>query len=84
MSDQDKLNQMKEAAKRGAMQAAEAAFESGYNSGFFNGYQVGETVGYVRGIDSLKAAVSDGLRHGSPECAKAMQSLKSLGLADDE
>ncbi|EGX6986497.1 MULTISPECIES: hypothetical protein [Enterobacterales] len=51
---------------------------------YTQGYNDGSAHGYVTAIDALKPAISDGLRHGSPECGKAMQSFRSLGLEDEE
>ncbi|NPE59177.1 hypothetical protein HLB27_01250 [Dickeya dadantii] len=48
------------------------------------GYNDGSAAGYVTAVNSLKPAISDGLRHGSSECGKVMQSFRDLGLADDE
>jgi len=46
--------------------------------GFNDGFQAGRLVGYVEGVNALVPAISDGLRHGSSECGKAMQGLKSM------
>jgi hypothetical protein len=53
----------------------------GRAQGFYEGHQAGRMIGYVEGVNSLKPAISDGLRHGSPVCGSAMQNLKEL--ADD-
>jgi hypothetical protein len=50
---------------------------------YAQGYNDGSAHGYVTGINALKPAISDGLRHGSSECGKAMNSLRSLGLDDE-
>ena len=47
--------------------------------GFNDGFQAGRIVGYIDGVNAMVPAVSDGLRHGSSECGKAMQGLKSMG-----
>lgn len=51
-----------------------------YNTGFKDGLVAGEQIGFVAGINALTPAVSDGLRHGSPECGRAMQGLKNMGV----
>lgn len=57
-----------------------AMAEKAYDAGMAHGFSVGQSVGFVAGLASVKAALSDGLRHGSPECGKAMRSLRQLGL----
>lgn len=49
-----------------------------YQLGFYEGFQAGQLVGYVEGVNALTPAISDGLRHGSPACGKAMQGLKNM------
>lgn len=57
----------------------------GYNAGVLDGIEIGQLTGYVAGVNALTPAISDGLRHGSSECGKAMQGLKSMGaVADDD
>ncbi|SFB19095.1 hypothetical protein SAMN03159488_02285 [Pseudomonas sp. NFIX10] len=56
--------------------------EMAYDQGFSNGFETGNQVGFVAGITSLKGALSDGLRHGSPECGKALESFKRIGLTE--
>jgi len=51
---------------------------------YAQGYNDGSAHGYVTAINALKPAISDGLRYGSPECGKTMQSFRSLGLEDEE
>lgn len=58
--------------------------EEGRQQGRMEGQAVGEYVGFIAGVNSLKAALSDGTRRGSPVCAKALESLKRLGAIDDE
>lgn len=48
------------------------------------GYNDGSAQGYVTAVNSLKPALSDGLRSGSSECGKAMQALNKLGLNDSD
>ena len=54
--------------------------EMAYDKGVVDGIELGKQLGLVAGITSLKGALSCGLRHGSPECGKALESLKRLGL----
>ncbi|MGC1068707.1 hypothetical protein WKH16_22470 [Pantoea agglomerans] len=51
---------------------------------YTQGYNDGSAHGYVTAVDALKPAISDGLRNGSSECGKVMQSLRSLGLDDSD
>ncbi|MBC5853229.1 hypothetical protein [Vibrio metschnikovii] len=44
-----------------------------YRNGFSIGNQQGISTGYQTAIDNMKPAISDGLRHGSPECGRVMQ-----------
>lgn len=62
------------------MQVAAPLLREAFNSGYATGFRDGQILGYVEGVNALTPAVSDGLRHGSPECGKAMQGLKNLGL----
>jgi hypothetical protein len=48
------------------------AKENGFKEGFDNGVPVG----YALAMEHVKSALSDGLRHGSPECGKVMQKRK--------
>ena len=60
--------------------------ETGYSDGFVDGKEAGYSdgivdgsrTGFVTGMNTLTPAVSDGLRHGSSECGKALQGLKSM------
>jgi hypothetical protein len=54
--------------------------ETAYDEGMADGFEVGKYVGFVAGVTSMKSALSCGLRHGSPECGKALESLKRLDL----
>lgn len=54
--------------------------EMAYDDGVADGVELGKQLGFVAGVTSLKGALSCGLRHGSPECGKALESLKRLGL----
>ena len=56
-----------------------AVYEQGHTRGFFEGHTAGEMTGFVSAINSLKPALSDGLRRGSSECGRAMQALTRLG-----
>jgi hypothetical protein len=61
----------------------QTAFDQGLESGFQRGFQAGRTLGFIEGVNALTPAVSDGLRHGSLECGKALHGLKNLGLHSD-
>jgi len=47
-----------------------------HDIGYDNGFENGVTVGYAIAMNETKAAVSDGLRNKSSECAKNMNSRK--------
>ena len=66
--------------KQDTLAAINALVEIAYDQGFANGQGVGNQVGFVAGVMSLKAALACGLRHGSPECGKALESLKRIGI----
>ncbi|WP_065759555.1 hypothetical protein [Pseudomonas defluvii] len=66
--------------KQDTLAAINALVEIAYDQGFANGHEVGNQVGFVAGVISLKAALACGLRHGSPECGKALESLKRIGI----
>lgn len=65
-----------------ALQVAAVAAEHAYDKGLSDGVNLGSIMGYVQAINDLKPALSDGLRHGSPECGKAMRTLRKLGALD--
>lgn len=65
--------------KQDTLAAINALVEIAYDQGFADGHGVGNQVGFVAGVMSLKAALACGLRHGSPECGKALESLKRIG-----
>jgi hypothetical protein len=52
--------------------------EMAYDQGVADGFAAGQNVGFVAGVNSLKGALVCGLRHGSPECGKALESFKRL------
>ncbi|ENA27129.1 hypothetical protein HMPREF1487_09342 [Pseudomonas sp. HPB0071] len=66
--------------KKATLDFINAVSEMAYDQGFSGGFEVGKQVGFVMGVASLKSALSCGLRHGSPECGKALESLKRLNL----
>ncbi len=67
---------------QGSNEAYSQGYAEGHTDGYFDGEEKGEYIGFLSAINELKPAISDGLRHGSPECAKAMRNLKGLGLDD--
>jgi hypothetical protein len=73
----------KTAALKAALVAAEVAYEHGLEQGFAAGYAVGQQVGFVAGVISVQDALSSGLRHGSAECGRALESLKRLGIDNE-
>jgi len=66
--------------KQDTLAAINALVEIAYDQGFANGQGVGNQVGFVAGVMSLKAALACGFRDGSPECGKALDSLKRIGI----
>ncbi len=70
--------------KRLAMEAASLAYDLGYTNGQKDGFQSGLATGFVAGVQSLQGALSSGLRHGSPECGRAMEALKRLGIEQNQ
>jgi hypothetical protein len=62
------------------------AFDEGVRQGVDHGIAVGRPLGFVEGVNYCKAAMADGLRAGSSECGRTMQTLKNLGalLPEDE
>ena len=75
---------------------AKAAFTSGYTqgygegetSGYLKGLAIGNIVGYNNGhrdgVDSCKAAISDGLKNGSSVCGDMMQSFRTDRPGSDD
>lgn len=54
--------------------------EIAYENGLADGLEAGQQIGFVAGVLSLKSALSSGVRHGSSECGKALESLKRIGI----
>jgi len=73
----------KMAALNAALVAAEVAYEQGVEHVFAAGYVAGQQVGFIAGVISVQDALSSGLRHGSPECGKALESFKRLGIGKE-
>lgn len=71
-------------AREGFKQGLEVGRAQGYGKGFADGVQTGELIGFAAGVDSVKSALSDGTRHGSSECARALESLKRIGALPDD
>ncbi|AJY53208.1 hypothetical protein [Halomonas sp. KO116] len=70
----------KEKALEAAMAAARVAYNQGYGDGVTQGVEAGIGIGFVMGVQRVQAALSDGLRHGSPECGRALEGMKRLGI----
>ncbi|SOE45663.1 hypothetical protein SAMN05414139_00017 [Burkholderia sp. D7] len=56
------------------------AFDHGVRQGFEQGFATGRQLGFVEGVNYCKPAMADGLRAGSSECGRTMQTLKNLGV----
>lgn len=54
----------------------EVAYKTGYEDGYKKGFQDGTVGGSLITLNELKPALSDGLRHGSSECGRAMSDLR--------
>jgi len=81
MSDDHLFEQhAKEAAEAAARVAFAKGIKVGQAKGFVEGMAAGQAIGFVAGVQSVQAALSDGTRKGSSECARALESLKRLGI----
>lgn len=78
MSDKNPLPNSLPSLEEIILAATQTAATQAYQLGFYEGFQAGQLVGYVEGVNALTPAISDGLRHGSPACGKAMQGLKNM------
>lgn len=63
-----------------AMAAARVAYDQGYGDGATKGMEAGIAIGFVMGVQSVQHAISDGLRHGSSECGRALEGMKRLSI----
>jgi flagellar biosynthesis/type III secretory pathway protein FliH len=84
MSGQENPASTSQALAKLIAATTEAALTQAYQLGFSDGFQAGNLTGYVTGVNAMVPAVSDGLRHGSSECGKALQSLKTMGATPTE
>ncbi len=48
--------------------------QQAHDIGYASGFEKGTAFGYALALEHTKAAISDGLRHGSSECGKNMRS----------
>lgn len=79
MSGLSNISHFQNLAGSGSLHPTEAimlGLKMAFNAGKQEGFDEGVVVGYALAIEDLKPALSDGLRHRSSECAKAMQNLK--------
>ena len=84
MSDELYDRYAKEAVETAARTAFSKGVEVGHAQGFVDGIALGQGIGFVAGVQSLQAALPDGTRKGSSECARALESLKRLGVESAE
>jgi len=77
-------DELKEKAIEAAMATASMAYERGYHDGATKGLETGIGIGFVMGVQSVQAALSDGLRHGSPECGRALEGMKRLSINKED
>lgn len=83
-------------AKGAADAAGRAAFAKGLELGIEIGREQGMAAGLITGLkqgrvegmlatrEALKAAIADGTRHGSSECARVLESMKRWDAAAEE
>lgn len=68
------------AGRKGFMLGYELGLKHGEERGLAAGLKVGEESGFYRGVAATRAAlrraIADGTRHGSPECARTLESMK--------
>ena len=50
--------------------------QQAHDIGYASGFEKGTAFGYALAMEHTKAAISDGLRHGSSECGKNMHSRR--------
>ncbi|WP_328184536.1 hypothetical protein [Marinobacter sp. OP 3.4] len=71
-----------ESKKEHTLQFINSMAGMAFDQGMLEGIEIGKYMGYVAAVDSFKSALSDGLRHGSSECGKALESFKRLGIEE--
>lgn len=54
-----------------------AVLQEAHNIGYASGFEKGTIFGYALAMEHTKAAVSEGLKHGSSKCGKNMRSRRS-------
>lgn len=74
-----------------ALKLAAQMYDLGYANGTANveqremaAFQAGEVSGYLKAVEELKPAISDGLRNGSSECGRVMQGWQNMGITNEE
>ena len=69
---------MRSTALEVAKRAQDIGYAQGVEAGRVQGFETGRAFGFVEAANALVPAVSDGLRHGSPECGRALQALRAM------
>lgn len=64
--------------EQAAMQAFQAAFRHAVEMFAAHMFAAGVQYGQYAAKEATKSALADGLRHGSPECGRAMRNLHAL------
>ena len=54
----------------------ESVLQQAHDIGYASGFEQGTIFGYALALEQTRAAVSDGLRKGSSECGRNMQSRR--------
>ncbi|MGP9796979.1 hypothetical protein ACT3UJ_06440 [Halomonas sp. 86] len=81
--DEEEYQKRKAAFMEASLATISAAYDRGHYEGYGKGMNDGKAVGFVAGVQSTQAALSEGLRLGSSECGKALNGIKKLGIDRD-
>jgi|JTFP01.1.fsa_nt_gb tetrahydromethanopterin S-methyltransferase subunit F len=63
---------------KGLEVGVEVGREQGMAVGLIAGIKQGRAEGFLAAMQGVKSAISDGTRHGSPECARVLEAYKRL------
>lgn len=66
------------------MEAFQPKLWEAFSTGYMAGQAVGRQQGFFEGVAACTPALSDGLRHGSPECGRVMQALNKLAPPEED
>lgn len=68
---------------RGLELGVELGREQGMAAGLLVGHKQGRAEGFLVAMEGVKAAISDGTRRGSSECARVLEAYKHLEAEDE-